>query len=50
MRMKMVFCLTEDSATYERMEAEIEDLTKAIDRHRKAEEMEKSLNQPVNQR
>jgi len=28
----------EDSATYERMEAEIEDLTKAIDRHRKAEE------------
>ena len=39
----------EDSATYERMEAEIEDLTKAIDRHRKAEEMEKSLNQPVNQ-
>ena len=26
----------EDSATYERMEAEIEDLTKAIDRHRKA--------------
>ena len=39
----------EDSAAYERMEAEIEDLTKAIDRHRKAEEMEKSLNQPVNQ-
>ena len=39
----------EDSATYERMEAEIEDLTKAIDRHRKAEEMEKNLNQPVNQ-
>ena len=37
----------EDSATYERMEAEIEDLTKAIDRHRKAEEMEKNLNQPV---
>lgn len=32
----------EDSATYERMEAEIEDLTKAIDRHRKAEEMEKN--------
>ena len=29
----------EDSATYERMESEIEDLTKAIDRHRKAEEM-----------
>ena len=28
----------EDSATYERMESEIEDLTKAIDRHRKAEE------------
>ena len=39
----------EDSATYERMESEIEDLTKAIDRHRKAEEMEKNLNQPVNQ-
>ena len=39
----------EDSAAYERMEAEIEDLTKAIDRHRKAEEMEKNLNQPVNQ-
>ena len=36
----------EDSATYERMESEIEDLTKAIDRHRKAEEMEKNLNQP----
>ena len=32
----------EDSATYERMESEIEDLTKAIDRHRKAEEMEKN--------
>lgn len=39
----------EDSATYERMESEIEDLTKAIDLHRKAEEMEKNLNQPVNQ-
>ncbi|MDY2594624.1 MAG: phage major capsid protein [Oliverpabstia sp.] len=39
----------EDNATYERMEAEIEDLTKAIDRHRKAEEREKELNQPVNQ-
>ena len=39
----------EDSAAYERMESEIEDLTKAIDRHRKAEEMEKNLNQPVNQ-
>ena len=39
----------EDSAAYERMEAEIEDLTKAIDRHRKAEEMEKTLTQPVNQ-
>ena len=36
----------EDSATYERMEAEIEDSTKAIDRHRKTEEMEKNLNQP----
>ena len=28
----------EDNAAYERMEAEIEDLTKAIDRHRKAEQ------------
>ena len=39
----------EDSAAYERMEAEIDDLTKAIDRHRKAEQREKDLNQPVNQ-
>lgn len=39
----------EDNATYERMEAEIDDLTKAIDRRRKAEEREKELNQPVNQ-
>ena len=39
----------EDSAAYERMEAEIDDLTKAIDRHRKAEQREKELNQPVNQ-
>ena len=39
----------EDNATYERMEAEIEDLTKAIDRHRKAEQREKELSQPVNQ-
>ena len=30
----------EDSATYEKMEAEIEDLTKAIDRHQKAEQRE----------
>ena len=39
----------EDSATYEKMEAEIEDLTNAIDRHRKAEQREKELSQPVNQ-
>lgn len=39
----------EDSAAYERMEAEIDDLTKAIDRHRKVEQREKDLNQPVNQ-
>ena len=39
----------EDNATYERMEAEIEDLTKAIDRHRKAEQREKELSQPLNQ-
>ena len=39
----------EDTVTYERMEAEIEDLTKAIDRRRKAEEREKELSQPVNQ-
>ena len=39
----------EDNAAYERMEAEIEDLTKAIDRHRKAEQREKELSQPVNQ-
>ena len=39
----------EDNAAYERMEAEIEDLTKAIDRHRKAEQREKELSKPVNQ-
>lgn len=39
----------EDNATYEKMETEIEDLTKAIDRHRKAEQREKELSQPVNQ-
>ena len=39
----------EDNAAYERMEAEIEDLTKAIDRHQKAEQREKELSQPVNQ-
>ena len=38
----------EDSATYEKMEAEIEDLTKAIDRHQKAEQREQELNRPVN--
>ena len=39
----------EDNAAYEKMETEIEDLTKAIDRHRKAEQREKELSQPVNQ-
>lgn len=38
----------EDTATYERMEAEIEDLTKAIDRQTKAEQREQELNKPVN--
>ena len=33
----------EDTATYERMESEIDDLTKALDRHRKAEQREKEL-------
>ncbi len=38
----------EDSATYEKMEAEITDLTAAIDRERRAEEREAELNKPVN--
>ena len=37
----------EDSATYEKMEAEITDLTAAIDRERRAEEREAELNKPV---
>ena len=38
----------EDTATYEKMEAEISDLTAAIDRERRAEEREAELNKPVN--
>ncbi len=38
----------EDAATYEKMEAEIEDLTKAIDRQQKAEQREAELSRPVN--
>lgn len=38
----------EDTATYEKMEAEITDLTAAIDRQRRAEEREAELNKPVN--
>ena len=38
----------EDTATYEKMEAEITDLTAAIDRERRAEEREAELNKPVN--
>ena len=38
----------EDSAAYEKMEKEITDLTSAIDRARRAEEMEAELNKPVN--
>ena len=38
----------EDSATYEKMEAEITDLTAAIDRERRAQEREAELNKPVN--
>ncbi len=38
----------EDSATYEKMEAEITDLTAAIDRERRAEEREAELSKPVN--
>ena len=38
----------EDTAAYEKMEAEITDLTAAIDRERRAEEREAELNRPVN--
>ncbi len=38
----------EDTATYERMEAEITDLTAAIDRERRAEEREAELSKPMN--
>ena len=38
----------EDSATYARMEQEIEDLTNAIDRQQRAEAREAELNRPVN--
>lgn len=38
----------EDAATYEKMEAEITDLTAAIDRERRAEEREAELSKPMN--
>ena len=38
----------EDTAQYEKMESEITNLTTAIDRTRRAEEMEAELNKPVN--
>lgn len=38
----------EDTAAYEKMEAEITDLTAAIDRERRAEEREAELNRPIN--
>lgn len=38
----------EDNATYNRMEKEIEDLTAAIDRQRRADEREAQLSKPVN--
>lgn len=38
----------EDTAAYEKMEAEIEDLTRAIDRQQKAEQREAELSRPVN--
>lgn len=38
----------EDTAAYEKMEAEITDLTAAIDRERRAEEREAELSRPVN--
>ena len=38
----------EDTATYNRMEQEIEDLTNAIDRQQRAEKREAELSKPVN--
>lgn len=38
----------EDNAAYLKMEKEIEDLTAAIDRQQRAEQMEQRLNQPMN--
>lgn len=38
----------DDTATYERMESEITDLTAAIDRARRAEERDMELSQPMN--
>ena len=38
----------EDTATYNRMEQEIEDLTNAIDRQQRAERREAELSKPVN--
>lgn len=38
----------EDTATYNKMEKEIEDLTSAIDRQQRAERREDELNKPVN--
>ena len=38
----------EDNETYSRMEKEIEDLTKAIDREQRAQAREEELNRPIN--
>ena len=38
----------EDTATYNKMEKEIEDLTSEIDRKRRAEQREADLNKPLN--
>ena len=38
----------EDTATYNKMEKEIEDLTSAIDRQRRAEEREADMSKPIN--
>jgi HK97 family phage major capsid protein len=38
----------EDAATYERMEADIEELTNSIDRQQRAERREQELSKPVN--
>ncbi len=40
---------TEDAATYDRMEKEIEDLTAAIDRQQRAEAREAEFSKPVNE-